>query len=321
MKVSIIIPTYNVESYITECLESVARQTYQGEMECLVVDDCGTDNSIAVADQFISDYQGRVHFRIIHREKNGGLSAARNTGVKNAVGDYVYFLDSDDAIISETIEEMMKVVCDHPQVEMVQGGIVSMNGQVLEDFSVKELPEYTDNIEWIIKNMLFSFPVSSCNRLLKRDFLQRNIISFHEGIIHEDVPYNFLLAIKFRYVGFVKKNTYLYRMQREGSIINSSKEGRSIHSRLLLMKECIDNYTHHRFVTNELQDIALYALWWKWMDYMKIHSMEALSLQSFELSDVLKKLIAITPWPWKLFALTYNQFPIRLKRKIQIKKL
>ena len=84
MKISIIVPAYNVEQYIFECLNSVAFQTFNGVIECLVIDDCGQDKSINVAENFIDMYEGKVEFRIIHREKNGGLSAARNTGLKEA---------------------------------------------------------------------------------------------------------------------------------------------------------------------------------------------------------------------------------------------
>ena len=77
-KISIIIPIYNVEEYIEECLQSVMRQTYKGEIECILVDDCGKDNSIAIAEQLIADYTGSIAFRILHHEHNRGLSAARN---------------------------------------------------------------------------------------------------------------------------------------------------------------------------------------------------------------------------------------------------
>ena len=83
MKVSIVIPVYNVEAYIIECLESVARQTYRGEMECLIVDDCGADESIALAEDFIRSYQGDIHFQILHHDHNRGLAAARNTGANS----------------------------------------------------------------------------------------------------------------------------------------------------------------------------------------------------------------------------------------------
>ena len=103
-KISIIIPIYNVEPYIEDCLQSVMRQTYRGMMECILVDDCGTDNSMKVAEQLIKIYNGPIDFKVLHHEHNRGLSAARNTGIDAACGDYVYFLDSDDWISDDCFE-------------------------------------------------------------------------------------------------------------------------------------------------------------------------------------------------------------------------
>ena len=319
MKVSIIIPTYNVEAYIVECLESVARQTYQGALECLIVDDCGTDNSISKAEDFIHAYLGDIDFRILHHHHNRGLSAARNTGVEAATGDYVYFLDSDDSIIPEAIESMVNIVQNNPQIEMVQGGILNMSWQAVDDFTMKGLPEYTDNVEWIAKNMLFNLPVSSWNRLLKRDFLLNERIIFHEGIIHEDVPYNFLLAMKCRSVGFVRKNTYLFRPQREGSITNTPQEKRALRSRLIIMHDCIDAFRFHSFESETIQNIALCALWKKWQIYMTIHSHEILAIYSSEISDVSKLMCRITPWPTKALAVIQSLLPLRYRHFIKIK--
>ena len=121
MTVSIIIPVYNVAPYIEDCLKSVMMQTYKGEMECIIVDDCGTDDSIAIAEQMIAAYQGAIQFRMLHHERNKGLSAARNTGTIAATGDYIYYLDSDDEITEDCIEKLMAVAMHDPGIEMVQG--------------------------------------------------------------------------------------------------------------------------------------------------------------------------------------------------------
>lgn len=312
-KVSIIIPTYNVEAYITECLESVARQTYQGEMECLVVDDCGTDESIRLAEKFIQSYHGNIVFKIIHHEHNQGLSAARNTGIENAVGHYVYFLDSDDAIVPETIEAMAKIVREHPLVEMVQGGIANMEGRKVEDFTTKELPAYTEDQTWITKNILYYLPVSSWNRLLRKDFLMKNNISFHEGIIHEDVPYCFQLALKCKHIGFIRKNTYLFRPQREGSITNTPQENRALQSRIIIMHDCIDALRISHVPNRKMRNYFILFLWRKWLTYMVIHSYVVLRKNNDDVSNIISRLCSITSWPMKLIAFIYSILPIRLR--------
>lgn len=81
--VSIIIPVNNVSDYVEECLQSVAAQTYTA-IECIIVDDCGTDDSMQKVESFITNYQGPITFKILHHEHNRGLSAARNTGIDAA---------------------------------------------------------------------------------------------------------------------------------------------------------------------------------------------------------------------------------------------
>lgn len=91
IKISIIVPMYQVEQYLAICLKSITDQTMTDGVECILVDDCGSDRSLFIAKDFIEHYQGNVLFRIVEREKNGGLSAARNSGIDVASGEYVYF--------------------------------------------------------------------------------------------------------------------------------------------------------------------------------------------------------------------------------------
>ena len=116
-----IVPVYQVELYIEECLRSVMRQAYDGEMECLVIDDCGTDSSMAIVERLIKAYNGPVRFTVIHHERNSGLSASRNTGIQHASGNYLFFLDSDDTIAVNCIAILMGMVKADSAIELVQG--------------------------------------------------------------------------------------------------------------------------------------------------------------------------------------------------------
>lgn len=241
MDVSIIIPTYNVASYIIECLESVASQTYRGSLECIVVDDCGTDDSIALADNFIQHYLGKIDFRILHREKNGGLSAARNTGLNEAKGEFVYFLDSDDYITPDCIESLVKVAKLFPNVEIVQGGIVNTKGTIIYDSTRFKTPQLLEDRKDIYSKLVFGeLPVSSWNKLIRRDFLKENSIDFYEGVIHEDVDFLYKIAAKVTSFALCPVNTYIYRTQREGSILSTTNDDRSTQSRILVYNACLD---------------------------------------------------------------------------------
>lgn len=91
MKVSVIIPIYGVEKYISDCLNSVMKQSYTNDIECILINDCTKDQSIEIAKNLIENYDGNIDFKIYEHSVNGGLSAARNTGILEAKGDYLYF--------------------------------------------------------------------------------------------------------------------------------------------------------------------------------------------------------------------------------------
>ena len=93
---SLIIPVYNVDSYIAECVQSMIRRTYTGSLECVLMDDCGTDGSIAIAEEIIDKYDGPIKFRVLLYMRNRVLSSVRDMGTKAVTGDYMYYLDSDD---------------------------------------------------------------------------------------------------------------------------------------------------------------------------------------------------------------------------------
>ena len=223
MKISIIVPVYNVEQYISECFDSIAVQTYKGEIECIFVDDCGQDKSVEILEKMIADYQGGISFSIIHHEHNKGLSGARNTGIRHAQGDYLYFIDSDDSITPDCIEKLVALAEKYPGVEVVQGSTKSK--QEWLQLAKKHFPEYSDNFKWIRKTMLlrFSIPMTAWNKLVRKDLIVKNGLYFEEGLIHEDEIWNFMLAKHAHSIAFCCDITYIYRENPNG-IIGQTKE-------------------------------------------------------------------------------------------------
>ena len=108
MLVSIIVPIYNVADYIEKCLLSVLNQTYRN-IEVVLVNDCTPDNSIEVVQIILEGYKADRQIQILHHTINRGLSAARNTGIDAAKGEYIFFLDSDDWISEDCIERMLQL--------------------------------------------------------------------------------------------------------------------------------------------------------------------------------------------------------------------
>lgn len=221
-KVSIIIPAYNVEPYIEECLQSVADQTMTEGVECIIVDDCGPDNSASIAKQFINAYQGNVKFRFIQREKNGGLSAARNTGIEAATGEYVYFLDSDDYLIPTAIETLTSLADKHGGVDLLPALYITNQGHHMNQFGSHSFPEFSDS-QHLIKRALLDYdriPVTAANRLVRRELIIDNGLWFKEGIIHEDNYWTFFLAKHVKRMAFCPEKLYFYR-ETPGSITKS----------------------------------------------------------------------------------------------------
>ena len=170
MKVSIIIPIFNVAPYLTRCLQSIEAQTYQ-DIECLLIDDCGTDHSLRIAEDFIQNHKGQLTFNIIHHQHNKGLSAARNTGIKAATGDYIYFMDSDDAITPHCIEILTDLAKKYPDADYVQGNIVT--GPGLMDGTIdNDVPEYCNNKELLEKIILNKTHRTAWNRLISYSSLK-----------------------------------------------------------------------------------------------------------------------------------------------------
>lgn len=177
MNVSIIVPVYNVSAYIERCIKSVMCQLFTGSMECIIVDDCTTDDSIEKCKVLISAYDGPIVFKILHHDKNRGLSAARNTGTMDANGEYIYYLDSDDEIVPNTIELLYAEVKKHPGVEMVQGKVKSIPTEEYYDMSFLDDIDYIEDNNWIryhYYKLNEKLPTTAWNKLVLKEFIIKN---------------------------------------------------------------------------------------------------------------------------------------------------
>lgn len=221
MKVSIIIPIYNVEPYIKDCLHSVINQTYQN-IEIILIDDCGTDNSMIIATEFINQYIDKFKIIIVHHSKNSGLSAARNTGILNATGEYIYFLDSDDTLPNNAIEKLISIALINNGLDFVIGGVKTYGDKVYT-YPLHSKPYINNNKEIMKDYFLFKWNVMACNKLIKKEFLVRNNIKFLEGFYHEDMDFSFKLAIHANQMACCYDITYNYLI-RKNSITTYKKE-------------------------------------------------------------------------------------------------
>ena len=206
--ISIIVPVYNVAPYVERCLSSVIQQTYDGEMECIVVDDCGTDNSIEVVQKFISEYVGPISFKIIHHSHNRGLSAARNTGIEAASCDYIFFLDSDDALPLDSLERLAKPLQNERTIDMVMGN--RLFALAPSASPLVQLETDLVSLETVRGYLLtHGFSIAAWNKLTNKNFLLENRLYFKEGILHEDLLWTHYVMKYLRHLYILSDVTYL----------------------------------------------------------------------------------------------------------------
>lgn len=243
MKVSVIVPIYNVEKYIHRCFDSIKQQTYNS-IECIFVDDCSPDNCYAILKQLIDDYQGNIDFLIYRHTENKGLSGARNTGTLKSTGDYIYYLDSDDEITPGCIEVLVNMAKKYRGVEIVQGNTRTIPRPKRDhrDIALKHFPEFVDDRMWIKKHCFANprIPVNAWNKLIKKSFLTDNRLLFQEGIVYEDEYWMFFLARELGKVAFTTEYCYIHYIV-PGSIMQRGNSTENWRSSMKILKDFSTN--------------------------------------------------------------------------------
>jgi len=242
--VSIIIPIYNVAAYIERCLQSVIAQSYPA-LECILVDDCTPDDSIAICEHLIARYEGPIHFKILHHNRNRGLSAARNTGTDASSGEYIYYLDSDDEITPNCISRLVKETELNPDVELVQGNTKPnpFKKGYLYDIGQTSLTLVNNHdIRFHAFRIADSLPVNAWNKLVKRKFLKKNHITFLEGLIHEDVLWSFFVYNHLTKLSVIPDVTYIHYIT-ENSIMTTTSQKRSGYNWAIILNKISHNIT------------------------------------------------------------------------------
>ncbi|MBR2712095.1 MAG: glycosyltransferase family 2 protein [Bacilli bacterium] len=201
--ISIIIPVYNVEQYLKRCIDSVTSQTYKN-IEILLIDDGSTDNSGQLCDD-LSKTDNRIK---VYHKKNGGLSSARNMGLKKIKGKYVYFLDSDDTIDLNCIEEMYNAAIANQCDIVITPYINIKDGKEKQYFKI--MNSKVMDIKAALKEMLLSnyFDVSACGKLYKINVV--NNIEFPIGMLCEDNGTTYKFVMNTKKVYYLNKTFYKY---------------------------------------------------------------------------------------------------------------
>lgn len=205
IKISLIIPMFNIEKDIEKCINSILNQDYSN-YEIIVVNDGSTDNS----ENIVKNIKNKKVLLI--NKQNGGLSSARNEGVKYATGDYIWFVDGDDYIEQNALKKINNVLTEEKY------DIISF--KYFKEYAGKKVLQ-KDNIDILDS---FQYPLvntSACTKVFKKEFYIKNNFSFFEGRIYEDLSLIPFIMCKAESVKFINNSLYNY-VYRENSIMNNS---------------------------------------------------------------------------------------------------
>lgn len=233
MKLSIIIPCFNVSLYIKKCLDSIIQQENFKEIEVLVIDDGSNDNLAKKINDYLNKFK---NIKYLYK-KNSGLSDTRNFGLINAKGEYIMFLDGDDYLEKEFYKDIRKVL--DKKIDILNFGHRQVNSQykLIKDYYIdKEALSYKD----FIYN---SFLTSACTKVIKRNFILKNSIYFLKGIWYEDVNFVLKLVVKSQNNYNIPKVYYNY-FQREKSITKTYND------KILDIFICLDNLFEYFYLNN-----------------------------------------------------------------------
>lgn len=231
---SIIVPVYNVEKEIKKCLDSIKNQTY-GDFEVLCVDDCGKDSSMDIVREYA---QKDNRFKILTHEHNRGVSAARNTGLDNASGEYTMFVDSDDWLETNALE-IIKNNFDKSKSEVIVFNIYNCYPDGKKEINDTTNFKKSNQTQVLLtENNLNTFIGVVWNRAYKTSLINDNHIRFPEGMIIEDSDFTFKISMHIKSVFIIEDVLYNYLRNREGSYTTEDAVNNRIKDEITVISNC-----------------------------------------------------------------------------------
>lgn len=231
--ISVVVPVYNVREYVEKCLVSIAGQSYKN-IEVLVVDDGSTDGSGGICDEFA---RRDARFKVIH-QKNGGLSRARNVGIKEAGGEFLCFVDSDDFVKKDFVRKLYEVAF-REGADVAVCGYEERSREAVEDVlpEAKILSGEEATIRLLIQQE--NIDVIAWNKLYRRELFVKNNVRFPEGMKYEDNLTTYKLLSLAEKVVYISDALYVY-LRRENSITGSDKKEERLRARELAARSAMD---------------------------------------------------------------------------------
>lgn len=249
-KVSVIIPVYNVEKYLRECLDSVINQTLK-DIEIILVDDGSTDSSLVICNEY-AQKDDRI---IVLTQQNQGAGSARNLGMEIAQGEYFHFMDSDDTIDEIFYDVLYKNGRKYNSDIIICGiNTISKNDSYIEYF---DLSKYINRNRFNcfnykdIKEQLFKRSWNIWNKLYKSDFVKKYNIRYSNARVFQDAPFHFETILKAKRMSFVEAKLYNYNLMSVNSITNSINDTEYVFDVFkipkLIKKVLLETHTYKKF--------------------------------------------------------------------------
>ena len=220
MMFSVIIPVYNVEQYLRQCIESIVNQTFS-DFEVLLIDDGSTDRSGDICDEYEANFSNITTYH----KKNSGLSDTRNFGIDHALGEYLIFVDSDDWIELDSLQTFNDIlrskklqILETTLVEVYENTYNSRESMKMERY-LKTSQNKEDLLTWCLNVSKDNWPAQK--KIVSREFIQKNNIKFLKGRLLEDLDWTSNVLYKVSTFDMTSKNWYYHRMDRSGSITNN----------------------------------------------------------------------------------------------------
>lgn len=220
---SVIVPVYKVEKYLGQCIESVLGQGFV-DYELILIDDGSPDSSGEICDKYAT-FDSRI--RVVHKE-NGGLSSARNAGIKEAKGRYVFFVDSDDYLIDNYAFQGLYNLAQETQADVLMYGIKKYFEEDdryesdLDDVDVLKINfnNKNDALEYMIERNIYK--ADACVKIVKKEIVVKNDMTFKTGYLSEDMDWCGDLMLYADSFAYYNQQIYVYRLQRKGAITNTN---------------------------------------------------------------------------------------------------
>lgn len=231
MKISIIIPAYNAATFLQRALNSIYKQSLNS-LEIIIVNDYSCDDTLKIAEANQQQYN---HIVIVSHTHNQGLATSRNTALKVAKGKYIFFLDADDEITNNNALEILYNTAEKNQVAVVLFDFYKLYPNKAITHKTLKVPNnlLLKTIEQ--KKQLLKAGVVVFNKLYLREFLLKEKILFHDGLIFEDIPFTWQVLTKAKSMFYLKQEFYIY-WQNKNSIMNSTFPDSKVQSGLQVMQ-------------------------------------------------------------------------------------